>query len=139
MTDTPDSLRDRIAASDRRVIVTGSRNYADAEKVHAALYWELEQTTGTLTVVHGGCPTGADAIAEQWVRVAALAGLPVRRIEYKADWDRLGKSAGPIRNARMVSDGADVVLAFPLGQSRGTRNTMKLAATAGIPVRSVDE
>ena len=120
---------------DRRVIVTGSRDYADAGKVRAALCRELEQTSGTLTVVHGGCPTGADAIAEQWVRNYALAGFSVKRVEYRADWGRLGKSAGPIRNARMVSDGADVVLAFPFGQSRGTRGTMKLAAKAGILIR----
>lgn len=57
---------------------------------------------------------------------------------YPADWDRYGRSAGHRRNAQMVADGADLCLAFPLGESRGTRGCMRLASQAGIRVLECD-
>lgn len=63
---------------------------------------------------------------------------------FKAYWDGYGKAAGPIRNHEMVSfvsseaeKGARVVcLAFPAIelQSRGTKDCIKRANLAGIPV-----
>ena len=38
----------------------------------------------------------------------------------------------------MVDLGADVCLAFPLGESRGTRDCMRRASEAGIPVIDYD-
>ena len=52
---------------------------------------------------------------------------------HPAEW-RGGRLCGPERNAHMVSLGADLCLAFPLPSSRGTRNCMRLAREAGIPV-----
>ena len=43
---------------------------------------------------------------------------------------------GHVRNHHMVSLGADLCLAFPLGESRGTRGCMAAAHKAGIPVRN---
>jgi hypothetical protein len=40
-----------------------------------------------------------------------------------------------MRNEAMVKAGADLVLAFLHGPSNGTRNTISLAAQAGIEVR----
>jgi glutathione S-transferase len=114
-----------------RVIVTGSRSWRQPEAVHAALAFALGEL-GPLTVVHGGCPTGADAAASAWSRRFGCE-LEV----WPADWERHGKAAGPRRNAAMVAAGADLVLAFPLGASSGTRGTMRLAVAAGIPVRDL--
>lgn len=52
-----------------------------------------------------------------------------------ADWATLGNRAGPIRNQAMVDLGDYLAcLAFPLGESRGTRDCMARAEAAGIPV-----
>ncbi len=54
-----------------------------------------------------------------------------------ADWDRLGRKAGPIRNAQIVFN-ADRVVAFWDGKSRGTLNTVVQADRAGLPVELYD-
>ncbi|MEQ4716112.1 hypothetical protein [Nonomuraea sp. B19D2] len=86
-----------------------------------------------LTVVHGGCPTGADAIASAWCGIAGDLNLNVIERVFEPDWTR-GRKAGPERNRRMVEAGADLVIAFNRNKSRGTSGTIALAVEAGIPV-----
>lgn len=81
------------------------------------------------TVVHGHCPTGADAMADF---IANKLGLTVER--HPADWKRYKRAAGPIRNKEMVDLGADVCYAFVMPGSKGTINGISLAEKAGIPV-----
>jgi hypothetical protein len=87
-----------------------------------------------LIVVHGACPTGADAMANTW---AKDYGFPAER--HPADWTGYGKSAGFIRNAEMVTLGADLCLVFRQkgAADRGTDHCASLAEKAGIPVRRV--
>jgi len=83
-------------------------------------------------LVHGACPQGgADWMADGLWR---LWGWPTE--EHPADFDRLGRRAGPLRTAEMVDAGAALCLGFPLGESRGTRGCMELARRARIPVRA---
>jgi len=112
-----------------RILVTGSRNWTNAQAVWAALNEQLTER-GPFTLVVGDCPTGADSIAWGW---AFSNGLTAE--VHHADWDVHGRAAGPIRNRAMVESGADLCLAFPLGKSPGTRGCMRLAAAAGIPVK----
>lgn len=113
----------------KRILVAGSRSWKDRETIRAA----LERARGMLgdetVLVHGACPTGADAIAS---RIWRSWGLPVEA--HPADWARHGRAAGPLRNQQMVLAGADLCLAFPLGASPGTRGCMRLAKAAGIPL-----
>ena len=61
-------------------------------------------------------------------------GLPCA--VYRADWEGLGRKAGPIRNQQMLDEGKpDLVVAFPGG--RGTANMMRIAREAGIEVIEV--
>jgi hypothetical protein len=116
-----------------RVLVTGSRAWPDGAAVHQKLRRvALRQGFGRLVVVHGACPTGADAFADEWARENADAGVTVE--PHPADWDTHGKAAGPLRNTHMVQLTADLVLAFPLGASRGTRDCMSKAQQAGLSV-----
>jgi hypothetical protein len=72
-------------------------------------------------------------MAKDW---AAERQIPVETFE--ADWATHGKAAGPIRNRKMLDAGADLVLAFPVGNSKtspGTWDCIEAAAERGIPVR----
>ncbi len=114
-----------------RVIVTGSRAWPRPWVVEGALE-DAATRLGPFTVVHGNCPTGADAQAARWA--ARRQGLGVTAEPHRADWARYGRRAGPIRNQAMVQAGAVLVLAFPWGSSAGTRGCMSLAEAAGIPI-----
>lgn len=121
-----------------RVLVTGGRDWCDAIAVQQALRHRLIEH-GSIAVVHGDCPTGADLFARKWAEEAILYGMHrgdarVGHERYPAPWDEMNKSAGPIRNKYMVQLGADICLAFPTVNSRGTISCMDLAAAAGIPV-----
>lgn len=114
----------------RRAIVCGSRHWNDPAPIEAA----LKALPPHSVVLHGACPTGADALAD------LLATRRKIRIErFEADWERYGKCAGPLRNAAMLAAGADLVLAFWDGASRGTANMIGIARAAGVEVRVARE
>lgn len=110
--------------NERVVIVTGSRLWADEERIYAA----LDAAKPTL-VVHGGA-RGADAIAHDW---ATLRGVPSRT--FTANWLRYGRRAGPLRNGVMLrAYPKALVLAFPL-DGPGTRDCIRQARGLGMHVR----
>lgn len=122
-----------------RVLVTGSRDWPKPADVFAALNDAQRQAEGRLlVVVHGACPTGADAYARQWARAQQGQGEAVIEDPHRANWRPGGvfdRSAGFRRNAEMVQLGADVCLAFIRNGSRGASHTASLAEQAGIPTR----
>lgn len=115
-----------------RILVTGSREWDDTQTIHAALQKQLDDN-GEITVVHGGAK-GADQIAGAWARQAIDNDLPVRLEVFPADWDAHGRKAGIVRNMAMLATKPDLVLAFPKGDSRGTRHCVLAAERASIPV-----
>ena len=116
-----------------RILVTGSRDWADYDMVRDNLATAVFQKVPAV-IVHGACPSGADAIASWWVRQHGKA-LGVAEERHPANWLVLGNRAGPIRNRHMVNLGADICLAFIRNGSRGASHTARLAEQAGIPVR----
>jgi hypothetical protein len=119
-----------------RILITGSRDWADHATIRSALLQAIADIQHTahpdcalVTVVHGAA-RGADTIA---ARIATALGCHVEA--HLAHWERYGRRAGHVRNAEMVNLGADICLAFPRGVSRGTRGCVELARKAGIPVR----
>ncbi|KNY30543.1 DUF2493 domain-containing protein [Pseudobacteroides cellulosolvens] len=110
-----------------KVLVSGSRYYRDYQKILAVV-----KSLNIDLLIAGGC-RGADTLA---VRAARQCG--VRFIEYPADWQRFGKSAGPIRNAQMLKmEKPDLLLVFheDLAKSKGTRDMIIRASHAGIPFK----
>ncbi|MFF0481078.1 SLOG family protein [Streptomyces sp. NPDC004435] len=115
------------------ILVTGSRGWTDARKVEREIFralYEAKTPHREALLIHGACPTGADAQAD---RYAISTGMNVRR--FHADWDRHGTRAGYLRNAAMVARVPDICLAFILDGSRGASMTATLAETAGIETR----
>jgi hypothetical protein len=96
-----------------RVIVAGSRTIDDYQIVAEA----IEQSGLDITeVVSGKSPRGVDRLGERWTRAN---GKRVKR--FPAQWDRLGKRAGFVRNSQMA-DYAEALIAIWDGQSRGTKH-----------------
>lgn len=123
-----------------RILVTGSRDWRGRWAVDDAICDVLTEhplERGDVTVVHGGCATGADLHATYAVRRinAWFTAQPVKLEIHEAEWDRLGKAAGPIRNQTMVDLGADICLTFIRNGSRGATHCATAAERAGIPVR----
>lgn len=116
------------------VLVTGGRDYQNREKVSETL-----DAIDPSFLVEGGA-TGADALARAW---ADARGIHCATIP--ALWTKFGRSAGPIRNAVMVSivkafeaTGTEVtVVAFPGGT--GTSNCVTLASEQGLTVKRIRE
>lgn len=116
-----------------RILVTGSRAWDDVQELRLALVSASVPHLPSIVVIHGACPSGADALAAEWA-----ADYGVRTEEHPADWrpgGKLDKSAGFRRNAEMVTAGADVCLAFIRAGSRGASHCAETAERAGIPVR----
>lgn len=121
-----------------RVLVTGSRTWESPDHVWGALNDARDEaliTNRRLIVVHGACPKGADAHAARWCATATEFTNGVVEEAHPADWKNSGRQAGFVRNAHMVSIGADVCLAFIANGSRGASHTARLAEQAGIAVR----
>lgn len=119
-----------------RVLVSGSRYLSDEFVVRKELS-AIDQYAKALgitemTLVHGAA-RGADTLAAQ---VAADLGWEIEA--YPADWDVLGKRAGYARNAQMVHSGVDMLIAFPKGESKGTRHAITLAERAGIRMKVIE-
>lgn len=136
-----------------RILVTGPRDFPDGIFVQKAVALAVAETrTGVpVVLVHGGCPTGVDHIADQWGRsMSELLGIEVEvhpaqnhPTQDFGPWP----GAGPRRNEYMAGLGADICLAFiqPCTRvtcrvrfphdSHGTASCIKFAEAAGIPVR----
>lgn len=110
-----------------KVLVCGSRNWSNISRLRRVMAWLPDDAI----VIHGGC-RGADQMAAS---TAKKFGMEV--VEYKADWSRHGKAAGPIRNQLMLDDGKpDMVIAFAddVSTTRGTLDMVQRAKAAGVPV-----
>jgi hypothetical protein len=90
-----------------RALVTGSRTWSDRQAILNALREHASQPG--LVVVHGACPKGADALADE---LAREYGVQVER--HPADWGTHGR-------------------AFIHNGSKGSTMTADLAEKAGIP------
>lgn len=108
-----------------QVLVCGSRIFRDYHKMKRVLDMLPKAPT---EILHGDAK-GAD---EQAATYAKLNDIPAR--EFKSDWHRYGRAAGPMRNLRMLKERPDLVVAFPIGDSRGTQSTIKYAKARNIPV-----
>lgn len=107
-----------------KVIVAGSRDLLDPDEVEDAIVW----SPFAITELVCGMARGVDMNAYLW---AKRNGIAVR--EFPADWDRLGLSAGPVRNEAMANYG-EALIAIWDGVSSGTKDMIKRAGRHRLPV-----
>lgn len=118
-------------SNNERVVVAGSRSITDTFTVEqyirsnypsdsAPHHWNCE-------IVHGGA-RGVDSAASEF---ATDYGL--EQTVFEPEWDEHGKSAGPMRNAKMADYG-DMLVAVWDGASSGTRDMIEKALDAGMDV-----
>lgn len=124
-----------------RVLVCGATYFNDYEKLHTELVRILtekgyncthfsNQFTPIDIIIISGMAKGADTLA---VKFAEQYGLPC--LKFPADWARYGKGAGPIRNQEMIDRGRpDLIIAFPMKSSRGTRDMINRGLMESIEV-----
>ena len=111
-----------------KLAVVGSRTFNDyavlATWIDGVFYqFANESEEG---IISGGA-RGADKLAADYAE-----NRDIEYIEFPAEWDKYGKSAGFIRNQQIV-DACDIVLAFWDGKSRGTADTIEKAKKAKKP------
>lgn len=110
-----------------KVIICGGRTYRFTTEDRRWL--DLLHTSLPITEVVTGGAAGADCDAHNW---AIMRKLP--RKEFRAQWETLGRAAGPIRNAEMLNyiEPLGAVIVFPGGT--GTADMIHKAEKRGIPV-----
>lgn len=114
-----------------RILVCGGRDYKDFDRLEDVLN-SYQRAYGSMTII-SGCAKGADSLAIEYAEAYGDECL-----KFPADWDKHGRSAGPIRNQQMLDEGKpDFVVAFPGG--KGTADMVRRARKAEIPVEMVDE
>lgn len=131
----------------RYVLVSGGRDYDDAESVH----WELDKELnrhGMVFGIQGGCKTGTDKHTRDWCDFHEMPCLT-----WPARWKRgsNGKGEGPQRNYLMVLWLHDLMLAlradsqnhweklhkamfFWDGKSKGTKSCLQFAMAYGLNI-----
>ena len=110
-----------------RTIIAGSRTITDYALVERAMEAARDQGIVPTAIISGGAK-GVDTLGQRW---AKEHGLPCER--FLAEWTRLGKAAGIIRNVRMAYE-ADALVAVWDGNSAGTRHMIAVAMKERLPI-----
>ena len=111
------------------ICVCGSREFKDKNFIYSKITDFTNNLNEEFVIIEGGA-TGADEIARQYCEENNIVHKT-----FEADWENLGKSAGPIRN-RYMAEISDYVLAFKLKdkKNKGTNNMIKEAKKLGKKV-----
>lgn len=116
-----------IKTQHHRVLVCGGRDFLNDKYAFNVLDF-VHDFLGPIDVIIQGGARGADTLAKLWAE-----DRNVKCEQYDADWDGLGKKAGPIRNKQMLEEGKpDLVVAFRGGS--GTAHMVRIASRKKLPV-----
>ena len=111
------------------ILVCGGRFYTNMKEMWSTLD-RLNALYKFKTLIHGGAG-GADTLAGKWADEKGLQKIVVR-----ANWNKHGKAAGPIRNQQMLDTYApNLVVAFEGG--KGTADMVKRSKLNGFPLEIV--
>lgn len=118
-----------------KVIIAGSRKFNDYEILRDFCDYLLANKVadGYKIVIISGHAQGADMLGE---RYAEERGYEL--IIMEANWNKYKKGAGRIRNNKMAEIG-NALIAFPIGDSPGTRHMIEAARKNNLIVREIKE
>lgn len=121
-----------------RVIIAGSRKFDDYNELLNAAVNVISLYPYDDVEIVSGHALGADMLGE---RFASEEGYKLKI--FPAHWEYYGKAAGPIRNEQMAKYAAEanlgILIAFPIGESKGTHNMIKLARQYGLEVHIFEQ
>jgi hypothetical protein len=109
-----------------KCIIAGSRSihqYVVLETAIDESGWHDE-----ITEVVSGCAKGVDALGEEYAYKNHK-----RLMQFPADWDTYGKSAGIRRNNLMANYGDALIVVWD-GKSKGTQHMIEAARRKGLKV-----
>lgn len=98
-----------------RVVIAGGRDYTNYDELKEVCDVYIKERYEDIEVV-SGCARGADKLGQIWAKEYKI---PIAK--FPADWNNLGKAAGPIRNKAMAEYG-NILIAFWDGESTGTKD-----------------
>ncbi|AJF96900.1 GTP-binding domain [Pandoravirus inopinatum] len=130
------TVAEPAAAPRLRVAVVGGRDFGAYNVLEDCLDTLADEHGGIAAIVSGGA-RGADSLAAEYARHRGIA-----LVEFKPDYDACRtpqerRRAPLLRNADIIA-GADMVVAFWDGRSRGTADSIARARRAGLPRRVYD-
>lgn len=130
-----------------RIIIAGGRDFDDYQMLRKealdAIRRVFTKVDKNNTYIVSGRAKGADSLGE---RFADEFGL--NKVEFPANWDKYGKSAGFRRNEQMAdfAKGKNeenqenikgLLIAFWDGKSHGTKHMIELAKNKKMPVEII--
>ena len=119
-------------------LIVGSRSFTDYEKAKTSIDKMLskKREEGFSFIIVSGGAAGADTLAKQYAEEYGY-----QYIEFPADWNRYGRSAGAKRNEQMhqyISQYEERgCIAFWDGISKGTQHSFTLAEKYNNPLRVI--
>lgn len=112
------------------ILFTGSSHFTDRAYIHRKLDTVADHFgKPEILLLEGGEENGAARFAREWVK-----GRGHAKKTFAVDRDTHGTAASHMRNRQMANHGADICVAFPLPGSRSTRDCMRWARMARIPL-----
>lgn len=116
-----------------KIGIVGSRTANDYSKLKNLMFSTFYRGHGledplnhNYAIVSGGA-SGADTLGKCFAH-----DTKTTYIEFPADWDKHGRSAGFVRNEYIVNN-SDIIIALWDGQSKGTQHTLNLAKAQKKP------
>ena len=104
-----------------KIALIGSRGFVDFDLFKEKVKPIFSELSGNIDCIVSGGAKGADSLAEQYAQ-----DNRINTVIYKPEWKKYGRGAGIVRN-RVIIDNSDLVIAFLKNNSKGTKNSIKVA------------
>lgn len=101
------------------IIIAGGRDFNDYGLLEITVDKFIADFDVEDVTIVSGMAEGADKLGEIYAY-----NHNYKLVTFKADWNKHGKAAGPIRN-KVMADFSDALIAFWDGKSRGTANMIQ--------------